>query len=165
MDRTHAGKLFGGAGVDREDAAVRNCGIDQTRIKHAGEIDVGGVLALAHGLCRTVVPYCGLADIGEFGVGGERRRLVEPDLPLFLLEPVLRDAPDKGFCAFGGVRLWCGSRSLQTVFGSDHRVERHLMPPFRRRARPDPLSAGVVVRRPMSRQIPWGRFRSGTDFR
>src|SRR5271154_4618901 len=105
MYRTHARQFFGCARVDREDVAMGNRRIDHPSIEHAGQVDVGGVLAPAHDLRRSVVAFRGLAYIGEFGIRGERRRLGERHFPLFLLEPILWNAPYKTFSALEDNRV------------------------------------------------------------
>src|SRR5216683_4743639 len=105
MHRTNARHLFGSARVDRENAAVGNRRIDHPRIQHAGQIDVGRVLPFAHGLRWPVVTFRGLADVGQFGVCGKRRRLILRNLSLFVLQTILRDAPHEVFRASGGLRL------------------------------------------------------------
>ena len=116
VDSANAGEFFGRGGVDGDDASVGNGRVDHARVEHAGEIDVGGVFALAHGFGWAVVANGGLADVGEFGIGGERRRLVDGDGSLFFLQAVLRDAEDEGVGAGGGGWL--------------RGIERHVRPPF-----------------------------------
>ena len=43
----HARQFLGRAGVDGDDAAMRNGGVDHARVQHAGQVDIGGVLAAA----------------------------------------------------------------------------------------------------------------------
>ncbi len=107
MHRAHTGQPFGCACVDGEDTTVGNRSIDHTRVEHAGQMDVRGVLAFAGGLRRPVITFRGLANVGEFRVCGKRRRLALQHYPLFLLETILRNAPNKTLCAIGSVRILC----------------------------------------------------------
>ena len=68
IDGSYAGELLCLPGVDGDDLAVRNRGIDHAGVEHAGKLDVGRVLALAHRLGGAVVARGGFADVREFGI-------------------------------------------------------------------------------------------------
>ena len=61
-------------------------------VQHAGQRDIDGEAGRAGDLGAAVLPRHRLADHRELGIGRQRRRLVERDLPLHLAEADARDA-------------------------------------------------------------------------
>ena len=102
MHGFHARQLFRSRGVDGEKAAMRDRRVHHARIKHSRQLHVCGVFSMSHCFCRAVVAQGGFADVGESGVGSERWRFVEGDLPLLLLQSILRNAPGEAVSALGG---------------------------------------------------------------